>query len=172
MNKAGTLRNCLKERFYPFISQHGFNLQEPRNPRLIDFRRSVGDNVQNLTILWAKYGQPRFVVDADILPADSPLLKGSAFLSALEEPSTIKYKSARLKPGLTFLTCSWFRLDRPILSRMLSRQEFFTPDQVVDQLMALYPEIEVWLKEGVRGPHLSVQQEVLRLRGSKAPRRA
>lgn len=172
MNKSATLRHCLKKRFYPFALHLGFNLQESRSPRLIDFRRSVGDKVQILTVLWDKYGRPRFVVDARTLPASSPLLKGKGYLATLEDPFTVKYKSARLKPGMTFFTCSWFRLDRPTLSRMLSGQKFFTPDQVIDQLMALYPEIEAWLDKETKGPHLSVQWDELHFRGSKAPPRA
>lgn len=51
-------------------------------------------------------------------------------------------------------TRGWFRQDRPILQRVISWSRLRTPEDVVQELMALFREVEEFWDTGRVGQHI------------------
>lgn len=60
----------------------------------------------------------------------------------------------RLIPGPHWTTRGWFRLDRPILQRVISWSRLRAPEDVVQELMALFREVEEFWDTGRVGQHI------------------
>jgi hypothetical protein len=131
MGRTTELRRELRKRFIPLATSKGFALSEANAPFSWEFRRVVGGDEQSFDIQWEKYGRPRFVVN---------------FSS--------RGRCGRLQPGSGTGTSSWFRQDPTILDRLLLRAALRAPAEVVDELIALFSELEQFFSEGLVGKHV------------------
>jgi hypothetical protein len=106
-------------------------------------------------IQWEKYGTPRFVVNFGTCPEDGLLIDGKR-LSSEEVAASWAPVRGRLQPKRGFSTRSWFRQDKPLLSRLFSAEKMYPPSDVVAQLLKHFEELEEYWSNGNIGVHMQV----------------
>lgn len=153
MGNTTALRREIKQTFVPFAESLGFRIDKRHQPQFLEFRRWRDGEVHCFDIQWEKYGKPRFVVNFCKFPVDG-LEYNDRRLSSDEIRPAHCFVKGRLQPGKGAMTSSWFRQDKPLLARLLSRQSFYPPSKVVQELIALFPELEAYWQDGVLGSHL------------------
>jgi hypothetical protein len=136
MGRTTALREAIKRDFVPFLRDKGFAVDMKDAPRLYTFRKTVSDLVLECNVQWEKYGSPRFILNFS--------KRGPTGLIA----------SGRLAPSQRWTTAGWFRQDRLWIERLFSFSKFYPAEQVVAQLIALFPEVEEFWKSGTIGPHI------------------
>ena len=154
MSRATALRDAVKERFYPFVERRGFVRNTSRHPLFTVFRRTSSEAVHVFEIQWDKYGGPRFVINFGEAPIGGLDVGGEHVAANDIEPyhcSTFGRLQRRKGPTLR----CWFQLKRPWLDALASMRRTYNPHDVVDQLIAYFPEIETWWAEKVEGPHVA-----------------
>lgn len=150
MGATTSLRRELKLRFFPQVEQHGFRLVEREAPMFWIFRRATGASVQLFSLQWDKYGRPRFRVDFGSCPIGGLDLLGKHVGWADMHPHWLP-DVATLKPAGGVLAGSWYRQDRALLRRLLGGGTLRAPADVVDELVAAYPEMEAYWANGSSG---------------------
>jgi hypothetical protein len=157
MGKTTELRREIKRVFIPFIEARGFKIDQRYAPQFLEFRRIVGNELHVFDIQWEKYGRRRFVVNFGKCPS-----KGVDFNGQRIPPESINAAQCvikgRLQPGKGTALWNWFRQDKPLLKRLFSREPLYPAQQVIDQLIDLFPEIEAYWEQNDIGPHLRVFQ--------------
>lgn len=133
MGRTTELRREIRKRVIPLATASGFALSQADAPFVWEFRRTVGGDEHYFDVQWEKYGRPRFVVN---------------FSSS--------GKFGRLQPGSGTGTSSWFRQDSTLFERLLLRPALRPPSEVVDELLALFPELEEYFSEGQVGRHMVI----------------
>ena len=114
-------------------------------------------------VQWDKYGTPRFVVRFGTCPPGGLQVNGQVF--AVEETlPTWCDDSGSLQPRRGFSTRSWFRQDSTLVQRLLGHPARRSAAGVVDELLALFPEVERYWATGAVGPHIQMQSGGRRLR--------
>jgi len=153
MGRTTELRSELKERFYPWVIQKGFVADMRHAPHFVVFRKITTRTVYVFDIQWEKYGRPRFVVNFGKCGA-----KGASFNGNHVEPKNVQPNETsgygRLTPNKGATTGSWFRQDKPLLQRALTFSKLYPANKPVDELLALFPELEAFWKDDTVGPHL------------------
>ena len=130
-------------------------MDERSQPSATRFRRRAGSLVQMFEVRWEKYGRPRFAVHFGTCPADGLLVNG--VLHAPEDtlptwcPDTGTLRRRRGGAGGL-----WFRQDATVLERLLGSPAARNPEGVVDELLAVFPELERHWADGEVGPHLKL----------------
>ncbi|MDM7948799.1 DUF4304 domain-containing protein [Hydrogenophaga sp.] len=158
MGNTTELRREIKRVFVPFAEVRGFNLDQRHSPQFFEFRRIIDGELHLFDIQWEKYGKPRFVVNFGKSPAEGVEFNGEMLSPDQVSPAHCSVKG-RLQPGKGRMTSSWFRQDKPLFVRLLSRESLYPPGQVVGQLIALFPELEAyWRGSGNTGSHLRLFQ--------------
>ena len=153
MARATALRDAVRERFYPFAERAGFVRNKSRNPLRTVFRRTNREAVHVFEILWDKYGEPRFVINFGEAPIGGLEVSGEHIgPNEIEPYHCATLGSLTRRTGFT-LRC-WFQLKRPWPDALASMRRTYNPDEVVDQLIEYFPEIETWWAEKVEGPHI------------------
>lgn len=166
MGNTTELRREIKRVFVPFAEAHGFKFDQRYSPQFFEFHRIVDGELHVFDIQWEKYGKPRFVVNFGKCPADGVEFNGESLSPDQVSPAHCSVKG-RLQPGKGSMTSSWFRQDKPLLARLLSRESLYPPDQVVGQLIALFPELEAyWRGSGNTGSHLRLLKLPLSEKGN------
>ena len=135
MGRTTALREAIKRDFVPFLRDKGFVL-EKQTALIYPFRKIDLDVVFECSVQWEKYGSPRFILNFS--------RRGPEGLIA----------SGRLAPSKGRWTEGWFRQDRSGLQRFFSFSKLYPAEQVVAQLIALFPEVEEFWKSGIVGPHI------------------
>lgn len=136
---AQPLREALKREFYPFVEARGFVRQRATHPLFTEFRRQRDGMVQVFEIQWDKYQRPRFVLNFQRA-------------EGMQAPSrTARGRLQRRRGGS--LAC-WFGLHKPWLAVLRSGRLHYRPEEVVQELMRSFPELEAWWLCGEEGPHL------------------
>ena len=145
---AQLLREALKVRFYPYAESRGFVRDKSSHPHFTTFRRAHGAQIQVFDVQWDKYGRPLFVVNFG--EADVHEL---AIETDKVETQHCKdmYRLQRKRGGS--LTC-WFQLSKPWIEVFRSGRLKYRPEEVVNQLVAYFPEVEAWWAEKSEGPHV------------------
>jgi hypothetical protein len=148
MGPTTHLRRELRKRFVPHAVERGFVVDERHQPVTTTFRRAANGSVQIFEIQWDKYGRPRFAVRFGTCPAAGLRVDGTVF-----------------PPGETLATwCpdrgtlrsdrgEWFRQDVGLFRRMLHANALRNPSEVINELLACFPELERYWAEGRQGPH-------------------
>jgi hypothetical protein len=155
MGKTTDLRRELKNRFYPFAAEHGFQIDMAHSPFSVEFRRVTAERTDVFDLQWEKYGRPRFVVNfghcskSDAVHLDEEVTPDMT-LSC--DAST----SGRLKPRKGSGTNAWFRQDRSFFRRVVLRHQPRPAAHVVDELLSLFPELEGWFQHKRVGPHMVI----------------
>ena len=135
MGRTTALREAIKRDFVPVLRDKGFVL-EKQTALIYRFRKIDSDGVFGCSVQWEKYGSPRFILNF--------AKRGPKGLIA----------SGRLAPSKGRWTEGWFRQDRPWLERFFTFSKFYPAEQVIAQLIALFPEVEEFWKSGTIGPHI------------------
>ena len=155
MGTTTELRRALKARFVPHAASRGFAVDERNQPHSTVFRRRAGVSVQMFEVRWEKYGRPRFAVHFGTCPAEG--LDVNGVLHAPEDtlptwcPDPGSFRPRRGGAGN-----QWFRGDATVLQRLRGSPALRDPDLVVDELLAIFPELERYWAEGEVGPHLKL----------------
>ncbi len=109
--------------------------------------------MQIFAILWERCGRPRFWIHF----AESPLSgindRGEHISAEDVLPGNLGLLRGWLIPGTG---STWFCLDDQPLWRRLILRKRSDPDQVVDLLLKLFPEVIEWWEKKVKGNHLKV----------------
>ena len=133
------LREAVKQRFYPFAESRGFTRIKSSNALFTAFRKSEGDSVYAFEIQWDKYHRPYFVLNFSH-PKDAGMV------------ARTKHGRLQRKRGGP-LSC-WFNLRKPLLQVLQTGRFSFKPDEVVDELISCFSELETWWSNGIEGPHV------------------
>lgn len=133
------LRDEVKRTFYPFAARAGFERIKGGGPHFTYFRRASGDVIDLFDIQWDKYARPCFVINF-----------GQCALNAEQDCP----KPCRLQRKQSGSMSSWFNLRRPLLEALRSGRLTYTPEEVVGQLVAWFPEVEAWWATRVQGRHV------------------
>lgn len=155
MGATTDLRREIKKAFVPFVQERGFVMSNRHAPNIIEFRRQAASGIHVFDIQWEKYGRPRFVINFGICPTEGITVHGQHFPAA-EVATGWLPENGRLQPGRGTSSRSWFRQDKPLLQRVLSREGLYPAAQVIAGLIQLFPEIERYWSSGAAGPHLRV----------------
>ena len=150
VGKTTELRRALKARFIPHVADRGFVVDERRQPISTVFRRRVGASVQMFEVLWDKYGRPRFAVHFGTCPAEGLLLNGVLHAPEDTFPTWCRDTGSLRGRG------RWFRQDATMLRRLSGSPAVRDPDAVVDELLAVFPELERYWADGQAGAHLKL----------------
>ncbi|MEQ1517262.1 MAG: hypothetical protein ABL931_12325 [Usitatibacteraceae bacterium] len=152
MGTTTALRREIKSRFVPHVEQDGFRLDEREAPTFWIFRRATDNAAQVFSIQWEKYGRPRFRLDFGSCPIEGLTFRGEHFDWSNMHPHWLQDVST-LKPSSGFFTGTWFRQDRGLLSRLFAGS-LRPPSEVVDDLLALYSEVETYWRSRSVGKHI------------------
>lgn len=153
MGNTTALRRVLKSRFHPHANARGFAIDERLQPRSTSFRRQAGDRVHIFDVQWDKYGRPRFLVTFGTCPASGLDVNGVTHSPADTLPSWCP-DAGSLQPRRGTSTASWFRQDVSWLRRLLGHVVLRPADDVVDELLAVFPELENYWDTGAIGAHM------------------
>ncbi|MES1195733.1 MAG: hypothetical protein ABUL58_02190 [Steroidobacter sp.] len=133
----------------------GFECDKRDAPRCICFRREVGDVMQLLALNWEKSGKPRFVALFGVASAGGVKYHGSIVEAKnllIEHSSILGF----LAPKSHTTTRGWFRLDRPLISRILFRPKYYSEQEVIAEFLKLFEEIEIYWANGILGKHMNI----------------
>lgn len=153
MGRTTDLRRALKTRFFAYARDRGFAVDERRQPVSTLFHRRVGQSVQIFEVQWEKYGRPRFAVHFGTCPAEGLSVRGTLHPPGETFPTWCP-DAGRLQPRDGTSSQSWFRQDATLLQRLLGRPPLRDPGEVVDEVVALFPELERYWQTGEVGRHM------------------
>ena len=123
----------MKRRFYPFVHDRGFVKQKSHSATFVRERDS---RIDQFDLQWDKYQRPYFVLNFDSLDRG-------------EQPGRLQ----RRRGGDLW---NWFSLRRPWSKKLISGRWNYSPEQVIDELIAAFDELEIWWSTGVAGPHIYI----------------
>ena len=156
MGATTALRSELKRRLMPLAQEKGFLVDQRNMPVSMEFRRSADGQMHIFGIQWEKYGRPRFVVQFGSCPAAGLRVNGNLFPAQDVLPGWLVPGFGRLQPRRGATSRAWFRQDRPALLRLLGRPRLRPPAEVVDEVLAAFPQLERYWSTGEAGPHMWV----------------
>ncbi len=149
--RTTALRKSIKEEFIPLLIAKGFAVDNHYAPGTILFRRAAGDTLHICDIQWDKYGKPRFILNI-----------GETKLRD-RQPETISTWDCetylQLKPKSGASTGNWFRQDRPLLHRLLKKEDLYPVSEVIRMLITLFSEAEEFWDKGLIGSHIQVVRQ-------------
>lgn len=143
MSSSRPLREALKHRFYPFVQRQGF-VRGKATALFVPFERVIDGKVQFFEIQWDKSHRPRFVVNFGerASPEHNEL-----------EPLPVQGRLQRWRGGS--IRC-WFQLGKPWIETLRTLRWQHQPDEVADQLVACFHELESWWDSKQAGPHVQL----------------
>lgn len=153
MGTTTDLRRALKARFFPYVVARGFVADHRDQPTSTLFRRVAETRVHIVGVQWEKYGKPRFAVHFGTCPAEGLHFQGR-FCSPEDMLPTWCPDIGSLQPRSGMSSRSWFRQDSTLLQRLVGQPALRRPDDVVDELIALFAELEDYWANGAVGPHM------------------
>lgn len=153
MGRTTALRREIKRVFVPFMLEQGFLLDRRHGPQFLDFRRQADAYILFLELQWDKSGRPRFTVNFGKVALDGMLMAGQHLAAGDVGPGqALAY--CRLHPrGKGGSTANWFRQDRSLLSSLLAWSRLHPPAKPVQDLMALFHEVQAFWDSQEVGPH-------------------
>ena len=168
MGATTALRRTLKARFFRFLVAKGFVADLRNQPTSTVFRRRLGSRVQIVGVQWEKYGKPRFAVHFGTCPAE-----GLQLQDGVRSPDDILPTwcpdTGSLQPGRGLSSRAWFRQDSTVMQRLRGQPALRSPDHVVEELLALFPQLERYWTVGEVGPHVRLWRFSGRRRSQGAP---
>lgn len=139
--KARPLNDELKKRFYPWVASRGFVKQKGTDPHVVEFTRRSVEGEDVFDIQWDKYWRPYFVVNFQ--------------KRGVNEGAWVK--CGRLQRTRGGSLSSWFSLYPPLQHRLSRLRWRYTPQEVVEELMDAFEELEAWWNDGSKiGPHIYI----------------
>ncbi len=146
------LREILERRFFQHVESLEFVRDNRQQPGLTCFRRKADTVMQIFAVLWARRGSPGFFIQFTEAPLDGINYRGSHLSAEDIFPGNFALLRGWLIPKRGK---RWFRLDLPLWRRLLLRQRD-NPDQLVERLLDLFPEIVAWWNGKTKGEHLII----------------
>jgi len=153
MGNTTTLRRALRDTFFPYVERKGFGIDKSRQPQFTTFRRITDRTVQVFDIQWDKYGKPRFVINFGEAPIEGVLRYGVPVEARNVEVFDCK-PMLRLQRRRGGTMGCWFQLRRPVLQQLLTFQREYTPEEVVREVLAAFPDAEEWWASRADGRHI------------------
>lgn len=158
MGRTTDLRRAVKARFLPFMLEKGFQYDARNMPAFMEFRKITADRIYVCDIQWEKYGRPRFVLNFGTSGPNGVVCHGEEI-----DPSDLTASSASSTGRLTAragtgLSC-WFRQDNSLLRRIVSWSRLRRPDDVVDELIERFNEVEDYWSKGSVGRHIRIMPD-------------
>ena len=156
---ATPLRNAVKDRLYPLISESGFVRDKGVHPLFTGFRRQHGGRVHVFDVQWDKYHRPCFVLNFGEAPLGDLQVNGTRVPADQVGPPhcPVHGRLQRYRGGS--LSC-WFRLRKP-WSKVLTTGEWnFHPEDVADEVTQAFQELEEWWTSKVEGPHVYIPRGI------------
>lgn len=153
MSRAADLRSELRRVFVPRAQSLGFALDRRHAAGGLAFRREREGAAHLFEIRFDKYQRPRFVVDFGLCWKAGVIAYGR-HIPFEEVRAADCAAGGRLQPGRGTGTRSWFRADSTLLQRVLPERLRPTPASAVQQLIALFEELEAYWETGAVGRHL------------------
>jgi hypothetical protein len=153
MGTTTALRAELRRTWVPLLERKGFSVHTSDAPTFVGFCRKTSESAHLLELQWEKYGRPRFVVNFGKCALEGLLIRGERFpvenvcVGWLEE-------HGRLQPRRGHSTSHWFSQEVSLLKRFFAGQTLRAPAEVVQELVALFPEVETYWATGEVGDHL------------------
>jgi len=145
MARATALRDAVKRRFHPFAESRGFTRMRASN-YFTPFRRVRGGQLDVFDVQWDKYWRPRFILNFGRGDAKSP-----------DDEARFE-RVGRLQRRQGGGYGCWFQLRRPWPKVLTTARWSYTPDEVVDELIAAFAELEGWWSDNIEGPHVYVRK--------------
>lgn len=142
-SKAKPLNEELKKRFYTLIISMGFEKLKSSDPHFTEFRRQTSEGEDFFEVQWDKYWRPYFVLNFKKQGADDPCWNHGGRLQRKRGDS---------------MSC-WFSLRKPLLKSLFTLRWNYKPQEVVDELINAFEELEKWWKNGQIGPHIYIWQD-------------
>lgn len=156
MGTTTSLRQALKSKFVPFMQTRGFELDQRNAPHFLEFRRIHGEEMQLVEIQWEKYGKPRFKVTAASASRKGVVCHGK-MIEATEIGTGQAPSYVALYPtGSGSSTRHWFRQDKSLISALVSGNRLHAPEEIVEKLTTLYPELEEYFRTREPGAHCRI----------------
>ena len=155
MGTTTGLRREIKRKFVPYLTERGFVIDERNSPTFLEFRRVTSDWVYLVDIQWEKSGDPRFVINFGKCPPTGITIRGQHYAPE-EVCASWMPEYGRLQPHGGPSTANWFRLDKPLMKRLLSGEKSYPPEVVVAELKRLFAEVEAYWATGTVGKHLRI----------------
>ena len=151
--RASPLREAVKTRFYPFAASQGFVKAPSTHPHFAVFRRLTKTEVQVFELQWDKYHRQCFVVNFGDAPITGTTIHGTHVPAASIETYQCTSYGQLTPRNCPYVRC-WFRQKKPLLQVLKTGTRLYQPDEVVDQLVALFPELDAWWTQRHPGTHL------------------
>ncbi len=154
-----SLRNVVKRRFFPYLKSKGF--EHTSNSMCTTFRRASAERIRIIQLRWDKYDKPCFSIsfgETPNIPLHTP--DGTVSPDSVEPCHSEALGYLNRKKGAGFGMDAWFQLQRPLHNRIRTRKREYTSDEVVDQLIEYFPEVEKWFETKQAGPHISMSRSV------------
>ena len=139
-SKAKPLNDELKKRFFPLVKSRGFEKLKSTDPHFAEFRRTAIRGYDIFEVQWDKYWRPYFVLNFGKQGAEDSRWNHSGRLQ-------------RKRGGS--MSC-WFSLKPPLLYRLTKHKWRYAPQEVVDELIDAFEELEQWWQNGTVGPHMYI----------------
>lgn len=152
MSRATELRAAIKATFYPFAESRGF-VRGRSSALSAVFRRTTPTIVHVFDIQWDKYGAPRFVLNFDECSLTGVDMIDIGHVEAGDVlPGYCGGGRLQRKRG----AYGWFKLRKPFLEALMSFKSCYRPDEVVQQAIDWFPEVEAWWAHKHEGPHIDI----------------
>ena len=155
MGTTTALRQALKRKFIPFAESRGFVVDRRDQPISTVFRRYTGKVVHIFAVQWEEYGSPRFIINFGTCPACGVVIRGESHSAENYLPSWCD-DSGTLQPSRGNSSRSWFRQDHSMMHRLSLKSSLRAPEDVVEEMLALFPELEHYWSTGEVGQHMRI----------------
>jgi len=114
------------------------------------FLRTHGDCIQMIEIQWDKYHSPIFRINFGEAEAISVPEGEAPDIYMCQTSGSLERKRGHGFFGMD----SWYQLRKPLLVALPTRKLYYEPDEVVDQVLNDFREVEEWLSDNKLGPHM------------------
>jgi hypothetical protein len=155
MGKTTDLRRAIKRNFAPYLEAKGFRADLRYMPQFLTFRRITPKRIYVCDIQWKKYGRPRFVLNFGSCGPDGVISHGEE-IRPVDIMTSATPTQGRLMPGRHSTISGWFRQDRTLLQSLWKGSRLRSPDEVVNDLIVRFPEVDAYWESGIIGTHITV----------------
>jgi hypothetical protein len=145
----------MKKRFYPFAEKQGFARAKSTDSLFTLFRRHAAGTTHVFEIQWDKYHRPYFVLNFGEAPAAGVTAFGT-HVAATDIELVHCAANGRLQRRRGGPLSCWFHLRKPLLKAVQTGAFYYRPDEVVDQVIAAFAELEEWWRTKQEGPHIYI----------------
>ena len=149
-----SLSAAVKKILVPHIYAHGFaddkrEIYKDYDRKTLKFSRWRGDNLDLLEIQFDKRHRPKFVLECGVAPPEG--INYCGYFHSQIKSSVLVTNRVRLHPSRL---CPFWRFGFPWIKVPLLRNP--SAQDIVNDVVRLFPQVEAWLREGIKGPNMAV----------------